>query len=431
MRYKDSINFLYTQLPMFSKIGEKAIKKDLANTIKLCAFLGNPHKKIKTIHIAGTNGKGSTAHGLASIFQAQGYKTGLYTSPHIIDFRERIKINGQLCSKKYVVEITQKLMPIIEEIQPSFFEITVAMAFHYFAQKKVDIAIIETGLGGRLDSTNIIHPELSVITNISYDHQSILGNTLTEIAREKAGIIKKNTPVVIGRKNAETDKVFIETSKQQNAKLFFSEDTTKLIESKQNNKYNKVRYAIKSKERKIKSDLSGKYQVENIQTILSSIDIYNRNAKNKIKQKNIEQGLSNVCTNTKLLARWQCIGKNPKTIIDVAHNEDGINHALEQLKNEQYNHLHIIYSAVKDKDIDKILPLLPKDATYYFTEAKIERKLDANILLESAKKHQLNGNAFTEPQNALQQAKKASKNNDLILIIGSFFILEDILSKKS
>jgi dihydrofolate synthase/folylpolyglutamate synthase len=322
-------------------------------------------------------------------------------------------------------------MPIIEEIQPSFFEITVAMAFHYFAQKKVDIAIIETGLGGRLDSTNIIHPELSVITNISYDHQSILGNTLTEIAREKAGIIKKNTPVVIGRKNAETDKVFIETSKQQNAKLFFSEDTTKLIESKQNNKYNKVRYAIKSKERKIKSDLSGKYQVENIQTILSSIDIYNRNAKNKIKQKNIEQGLSNVCTNTKLLARWQCIGKNPKTIIDVAHNEDGINHALEQLKNEQYNHLHIIYSAVKDKDIDKILPLLPKDATYYFTEAKIERKLDANILLESAKKHQLNGNAFTEPQNALQQAKKASKNNDLILIIGSFFILEDILSKKS
>ncbi len=183
MRYKDSINFLYTQLPMFSKIGEKAIKKDLANTIKLCAFLGNPHKKIKTIHIAGTNGKGSTAHGLASIFQAQGYKTGLYTSPHIIDFRERIKINGQLCSKKYVVEITQKLMPIIKEIQPSFFEITVAMAFHYFAQKKVDIAIIETGLGGRLDSTNIIHPELSVITNISYDHQSILGNTLTEIAR--------------------------------------------------------------------------------------------------------------------------------------------------------------------------------------------------------------------------------------------------------
>ncbi len=213
--------------------------------------------------------------------------------------------------------------------------------------------------------------------------------------------------------------------------MFFSEDITKLIESKQNNRYNKVCYSIKSKERKIKSDLFGKYQVENIQTILSSIEIYNRNAKNKIKQKNIEQGLSNVCTNTKLLARWQCIGKNPKTIIDVAHNEDGINHALEQLKNEQYNHLHIIYSAVKDKDIDKILPLLPKDATYYFTEAKIERKLDANILLESAKKHQLNGNAFTEPQNALQQAKKTSKNNDLILIIGSFFILEDILSKKS
>lgn len=430
MNYQETIEYLYHKLPMFSKIGEKAIKKNLDNITTLCHVLGNPHLQFKSIHIAGTNGKGSTAHGLASIFQAQKLKTGLYTSPHIIDFRERIKINGKNCSKKFIVDSTQKLLPFIEQIQPSFFEITVAMAFYYFAKKKIDIAIIETGLGGRLDSTNIIIPELSVITNISYDHQNLLGNTLTQIATEKAGIIKPKKPVVIGRKNKETDNIFLTIAAKNKSEIIFSDDIIQVFPLQSTSRYQHLNYTVGGKSYSIKTDLLGNYQTENIKTILASIATYNQYHKNKIKQKNIKKGLANIQNSTGLMARWQSIAQKPKIIIDVAHNEDGIKKTIHQLQYEKYDNLHIIYSAVKDKDVDKILCLLPTNAIYYFTEAKIERKLDAEALQLKAKQHNLNGNVYKKPNIALKKAKNKACKNDLILIVGSFFILENILGKK-
>ena len=427
MNYKQTLDYLFNKLPMFSRIGEAAIKKDLTNTIVLCEFLGNPQNKIKTIHIAGTNGKGSVAHILASVLQQAGYKTGLYTSPHLKDFRERIKINGKPCNEKFVVNFTEKIQPKIEEIQPSFFEITVAMAFDYFAKKEVDIAIVETGLGGRLDSTNVITPLLSIITNISYDHQYLLGNTLAEIAAEKAGIIKQDIPVIIGRKNEATNDVFIQKTQQQNAQLYFADDIVQQAKIINTPNYLIVDALIADKKINICCDLNSNYQSENIKTVLAALHILQQQSSYVIKEKALQIGFSNVKENTHLQGRWQTLEKHPKVIADVGHNEDGIHKINEQLMFEKYQQLHIIFGAVKDKDIDKILELLPKHAIYYFTEPQLPRKLEVEILQEKAKAHQLNGNIYHHPKDALGVAKSKANDTDLILVTGSFFVVGEIL----
>ena len=324
MSYEETLDYLYTKLPMFSRIGNLAIKKDLDNTFSLCEFLGNPHHKIKTIHIAGTNGKGSVAHILASVLQEAGYKTGLYTSPHLKDFRERIKINGKPCKEKFVIQFTDKIKPKIEEIEPSFFEITVAMAFTYFAKKKVDIAIIETGLGGRLDSTNIIHPILSIITNIGFDHQQLLGNTLQEIAAEKAGIIKKETPVVIGKKQLETSSIFIEQATKKNAPIIFSDDVVSDVKTAITSNYLMMDAMISNQSYNVCCDINSIYQTENIKTVLTSIHVLNETKKLEIKSKAIQLGFYKVKKNTQFQGRWQTILNSPRVIVDVGHNEDGI-----------------------------------------------------------------------------------------------------------
>lgn len=427
MNYKETLDYLFHKLPMFSRIGDAAIKKDLTNTITLCEYLQNPQTKFKTIHIAGTNGKGSVAHILASVLQEAGYKTGLYTSPHLIDFRERIKINGEPCKENFVVKFTKKIQPRIEAIQPSFFEITVAMAFEYFAKKQVDIAIIETGLGGRLDSTNIIHPVLSVITNISFDHQHLLGNTLPEIAYEKAGIIKSKVPVVIGRKHEETDNVFIKKANELNAPIVFAEDSITQIKAVQTPKFLIVEALANNKTINVCCDLQSAYQIENIRTALAALQILTQQSILEITEKAIQNGFSNVRKNTKLLGRWQVLEAHPKVIADVGHNEDGVIKIIEQLKNEHYRQLHIVYGAVKDKDIDKILMLLPKSAHYYFTEPQMPRKLDVVTLQEKANTHQLKGIIAAHPKDALGIAKSKAAENDLVLVMGSFFVVNEIL----
>lgn len=427
MTYAETLDYLYHKLPMFSNIGNLAIKKDLTNTVALCSFLNNPHQKIKTIHIAGTNGKGSVAHILASILQEAGYKTGLYTSPHLLDFRERIKINGKMCPEKFVIKFTEKIKPKIEAIEPSFFEITVAMAFEYFAKKKVDIAIIETGLGGRLDSTNIIHPILSVITNISYDHQYILGNTLTEIAQEKAGIIKFESPVVVGRHHAETDSAFIQKAKDKQAPLCFAEDCITQIKSIQTPRYLIVDAKMGDTPINICCDLNVAYQTENVRTVLAALQVLQQYSLIEIKDKAIQLGFSKVRKNTHLLGRWQQIGQHPKVIADVGHNEDGIQKINEQLKTEHYQQLHIVFGVVKDKDLDTIVELLPKNAIYYFTEPQIPRMLAAQQLYDKAQHHGLNGGVYPHPKDALGVAKSQAGAEDLILVMGSFFVVNEIL----
>lgn len=426
MNYEETLDYLYNKLPMFSRIGEAAIKKDLTNTIALCEFLQNPQTKFKAIHIAGTNGKGSVAHILASLLQQAGYKTGLYTSPHLKDFRERIKINGKPCKEKFVIKFTEKIKPEIESIHPSFFEITVAMAFDYFAKKKVDIAIIETGLGGRLDSTNIITPILSVITNISYDHQNLLGNSLAEIAAEKAGIIKQSIPVIIGRKNDETDSVFNQKATTEKAEIYYAEEVVRDVKVVNTPNFLIIDALVNNIHHNICCDLNSTYQTENIKTVLTSLSVIEKQFP-KINEKAVQLGFSNVKKNTQLQGRWQTLETNPKVVADVGHNEDGIHKIKEQLKFERYNQLHIVYGAVKDKDIDKILSMLPKDAVYYFTEPQIQRKLEVEILFEKAKTHQLNGTIYHHPKDALGVAKSKAADNDLILVTGSFFVVGEVL----
>jgi dihydrofolate synthase/folylpolyglutamate synthase len=341
MDYEQTLDYLYNKLPMFSRIGEKAIKKDLTNTILLCDFLGNPQHRFKSIHIAGTNGKGSVSHILASVLQAQGYKVGLYTSPHLKDFRERIKINGELCSEDFVIDFTKKIQPKIDEIAPSFFEITVAMAFEYFARQEVDFAIIETGLGGRLDSTNVIMPVLSIITNISFDHQNLLGNTLQEIATEKAGIIKQNIPVVIGKKSIETENVFIQKAKLENAAIYFTDEIYQFKSIIKNELSTSFQYSnkITNTDFIIESDLRANYQQENLLAAFLAIEILNTACNVKIDLKNEQQGFLNVVKNTNFIGRWQQLQSQPTIIADVGHNEAGVQKIIEQLQTEKYNQL--------------------------------------------------------------------------------------------
>lgn len=400
MKYEEGLNYLFSKLPMYQRTGAAAYKKDIGNIIKACKILDNPQNKFKSIHIAGTNGKGSTAHMLASIFQEAGYKTGLYTSPHLKDFRERIKINGQLISKKDTLDFILKNKIQYEKIEMSFFEYTVAMAFDYFANENVDIAIIETGLGGRLDSTNIISPEISIITNIGYDHTNLLGNSLEEIAKEKAGIIKKNTPVIIGRKQKETEHIFKSEAKEKNSPIHFC---------KKNLNYS--------------TDLKGEYQKENLNTALQAMNILNLNINDGI----ISKGLNNVVKNTGLNGRWQTIAKKPLTICDTGHNEDGIKNNIKQLKKLKFNKLHFVFGTVNDKDLRKILRLLPVNAQYYFCSANIERSLNSEKLLEESKNFKLLGERYESVIEAYHSAQSNAKMDDLIFIGGSTFIVAEVL----
>tara|TARA_B100000902_G_scaffold400054_1_gene475273 strand:+ start:12828 stop:14039 length:1212 start_codon:yes stop_codon:yes gene_type:complete len=403
MEYNQTLNFLITRLPIYQRIGRVAYKKDIGNIISACKKLKNPQNKFKSIHIAGTNGKGSVAHILASILQESGYNTGLYTSPHLKDFRERIKINGNIISKKKVNDFVSINKDTFLKLQMSFFEMTVAMAFNHFANEKVDIAIIETGLGGRLDSTNIINPMISIITNIGLDHTKLLGDSIEEIAKEKAGIIKDNTPIIIGSRQKKVEYIFREVSESKNAEIYFSDIISNY-----------------------KTDLKGNYQKQNISTALKSIEIL-RKLDWTISENNINDGLMNVVKNTGLYGRWQIISKKPLTICDTAHNIDGIKHIMKELKNTPHNNLHFVFGTVNDKETDSILSLLPKNALYYLCKANIERAMDTNTLYKKAKDLNLNCIPFASVKEALAAAKKAAKNKDLILISGSTFVVAEAL----
>ncbi len=431
MTYQQTIDYLFSKLPMFSRIGKAAFKKDLSNTFLLCNHLGNPEKQFKSIHVGGTNGKGSVSHMLASVLQTAGYTTGLYTSPHLYDFRERIKINGKLVEEDYVIDFTHKVQSLIEEIQPSFFEITVAMAFKYFADNNVDVAVIEVGLGGRLDSTNIIIPELSVITNISLDHTDMLGETLEKIAFEKAGIIKENVPVVIGQRNLKTDSVFIDIADEKHSPITFAEDNYKLQNWNWNNGKLLVEVLDKKYNQNIsaETDLPGIYQTKNIITVLQALEELNKNVFN-IDKEAIEEGLRQTSTITGLYGRWEVIHQNPKVILEVAHNKDGLTQIVKQLQSVEYYKLHIIFGMVKDKDADQMLQLLPPDAKYYFTQANIPRALNAKELSAKASFYKLIGDVYNDVNVALQAAVVEASVNDLIIITGSIFLIAEVDKKK-
>lgn len=428
--YQKTLDYLFSQLPMFQRIGAAAFKKDLTNTIALCAHLGQPHLKFPSIHIAGTNGKGSTAHMLSAVFQAAGLKTGLYTSPHYTDFRERIKINGQLVPESFVIDFVKENKSFFEQIKPSFFEMTVAMAFDYFAKEKVDMAIIETGLGGRLDSTNVITPLVSVITNISFDHQQFLGNSLPEIAKEKAGIIKAGIPVVIGEDQMETQIVFDETARSKRAEIFYADrhylaeilnrgTTHDTYNVKRNNQFYLENLEV---------NLNGAYQQKNIQTVLQAIEAYNvLGHLPLIEKKDIRQAFRNLKSLTNFKGRWQQIGEHPTILCDSAHNEGGLKIAMHQLQSYPHEQLHFVLGMVNDKAIDKMLALLPKNAIYYFAKADIPRGLDVNILKEKAAEFSLNGQTYDSVAAALSEAKNAASENDLIYVGGSTFVVAEVI----
>lgn len=426
--YQQTLDYLYERLPMFSRIGPAALKPDLTNTIKLCTALGNPQEQFKSVHIAGTNGKGSTSHGLAAVTQGAGYKTGLYTSPHLVDFRERIRINGMPVSKEWVVDFVEKHKALIEEIQPSFFEITVAMAFQYFAEQKVDIAIIETGLGGRLDSTNIITPLLSVITNISYDHKDLLGNTLAEIATEKAGIIKQHVPTIIGEQNDEIDRVFFEHSVHKQSVLYYAQSLWGMVRQRQDARYQYYK-AVNNAKREmydLHTDLLGNYQQHNIKTILTATEVLAHNGFSITIQSAISS-LAHVKAATGLRGRWDWLQEQPAIICDVAHNPAGLREVLTQFAMLKAAKKHIVVGFVKDKDVDEALALFPADATYYFCNAQIQRALPAAELKEKATAAGLTGNAYATITEAANAAKDAMTPADALLITGSFFIVGEAI----
>jgi dihydrofolate synthase / folylpolyglutamate synthase len=425
--YSETIDYLFTKLPMFSRIGAAAIKKDLHNTLQICGILGNPQTKFKSVHIAGTNGKGSVSHMLAAILQTAGYNTGLYTSPHLYDFRERIKVNGEMVTEDFVIAFTEKMRPHIETIEPSFFEITVAMAFEYFAEKKVDIAIIETGLGGRLDSTNVIHPALSVITNIGWDHMNILGNTIEEIASEKAGIIKKDTPVVIGEKQDETLVVFKAKAHAENAEIYFASERFRVTDFTLENEALEVNVkdVYKDREHLVKPDLPGLYQLKNITTVFQSVEVLKEKGW-KISDADLQFGLSHTKSITGLHGRWEKIGGKPSIILEAAHNVNGVREMMKHLENLHIGKLHFILGTVKDKDLSPMLELFPKDADYYYTQASIPRALNASILQTRAEEYGLNGEVYPDVNAALQKAKALADVNDLIIVCGSIFLLAEV-----
>lgn len=405
MNYQETINWMFKQLPMYQLQGASAYKKDLTNAYLLANHLGNPEKNLKCIHVAGTNGKGSTSHMLASIFQEAGYTVGLYTSPHLKDYRERIKIDGEEISEDFVCEFINKNKAFFEANDMSFFEMTVGLAFDYFTKEKVDIAIIEVGMGGRLDATNIIKPLVSVITNIGLDHTQFLGNTLESIAYEKAGIIKPRIPVVIGEYTNETKPVFLEKAQENNSEIYFA---SQLISQN------------------YPSDLIGDYQVHNRKTVLKTIAIINTLKDFKIYETDIKSGLLNVVKNTKLQGRWQQLGEFPKIICDTAHNKNGLEIVMKQIQKEKYDTLHIVLGVVNDKDLDEVLPLFPADAIYYFCKPNIPRGLEADLLQEKALKFNLIGKLYPSVTDAYTKSRNKATKNDFIFVGGSTFVVAEL-----
>ena len=432
--YQQTLEYLFSRLPMFSRIGLAAFKKDLTNIQKLCEFLDHPEKKIKTIHIAGTNGKGSVSHMVAAILQTAGYKCGLYTSPHLKDFRERIRVDGNMCSSEFIVDFTDRIKPVIEEIDPSFFEITVAMAFEYFAEQKCDIAIIETGLGGRFDSTNIIVPELSVITNIGWDHVDILGNSLEKIAYEKAGIIKPGVPVVIGEVRSETLPIFEQVSNETNSLMSIASEKRHAISWVWERAARRpavhelvVEIAEQSKtdHQVYRLDLPGVYQTKNLVTVLEICKQLQHLGWN-VEDAEIKKGLQSAKKLTDFHGRWDVVQQDPLVVLDVAHNEDGIKILMEQVEVTDHEHLHIVFGIVKDKELEKLLPLFPKLANYYFTQANIPRALDATLLKQAAEQFQLKGEVYPDVNIAINAALNKASANDLILVCGSVFLVGEV-----
>lgn len=430
MTYKETLDFLFSQLPAFTRIGKAAYKANLDNTIALSESLGNPHLDFKSVHIAGTNGKGSSSHFIASIFQEAGYKTGLFTSPHLKDFRERIRVNGKPISKQRVVRFVEENKELFGTLKPSFFEMNVALAFSYFAQQKVDIAIIETGLGGRLDSTNIITPELCLITNISFDHRDLLGDTLAKIAFEKAGIIKKNVPVIIGEHASETDSVFIEKANHLSANISFAEDEVEWKEISQHiidsRIHLKINGSIHKKNIQLNSPLSGLYQLKNLKGVLASIEKL-RSLGWQITEESIIQGVENVIKNTGLKGRWDILQIQPMVVADTGHNEAGIKELLSQIGLVKFEKLHVVWGMVNDKEISSILSMMPKDACYYFCQAKIPRALDAQLLATQALEFDLHGKIYSSVRSALNAAKRTAKQHDMVLVGGSTFVVAEII----
>jgi dihydrofolate synthase/folylpolyglutamate synthase len=429
MNYKETVGYLYSKLPMYQRDGKAAYKASLDNTVKLDKYFKSPHKKYMTIHVGGTNGKGSVCHMLTSVLQNAGYKTGLYTSPHLIDFRERIKVNSQLISEDYIIKFVEKHNSFFESIQPSFFEMSVFLAFEYFADMKVDIAIIEVGLGGRLDSTNIINPILSVITNIGHDHMEFLGDTLDEIAYEKAGIIKKSVPVIIGESDSQTDNIFIKTAKQKSSPLYFADkkySTGDSLLSADDMQVFNIEKENKTYYPNLKTDLLGIYQKKNILTALACIDFLKDNGF-EIANIDIYNGLKRVITNTGFYGRWQIIKKEPLIICDNAHNLEGFKSVISQIKNTTYKNLHLVIGFVKEKRIEDFLEIFPERAVYYFTRPDVPRGLDEEIILKKSKAFNLNGTAYKSVKKAYNAAISSADKDDMIFIGGSTYVVADFL----
>lgn len=402
MTYEEVVKWMFAQLPMYQRQGKSAFKKDLTNILMLSEHLGRPENKFKTIHVGGTNGKGSTSHMIASVLQEAGYKVGLYTSPHLKNFTERIRINGKEIDKNEVVEFIIENRAFLEKQKLSFFEMTVGMAFNYFAKEEVDIAVIEVGLGGRLDSTNIITPEVSVITNIGLDHTQFLGETLPEIAFEKAGIIKKGVPVVIGERQEEVEQVFVKKAQECDSEIMFASDNTA----------------------KFETDLLGVYQKNNVKTAVEAI----RQLKGfSVSKEDVRKGLLNVVSNTNLKGRWQVLQENPKVVCDTAHNKEGLKYTLEQLKKENYKTLHIVLGVVSDKKLEEILPLFPKNATYYFCKPDIPRGMEVESLKKICEQYGLVGRSFSSVKEAYISSLETSVVEDVIYVGGSTFVVAEVL----
>ncbi|MDD7888223.1 folylpolyglutamate synthase/dihydrofolate synthase family protein [Flavivirga sp. 57AJ16] len=405
MTYQDTLDWMFSQLPMYQRQGKSAFRKDLSNTLILADYLNNPERNFKSIHIAGTNGKGSTSHMLASVLQEAGYRVGLYTSPHLKDFRERIRINGHVVSKQFVTAFIKQNKTFFEVNSLSFFEMTVGMAFEYFSIEKVDIAVIEVGLGGRLDSTNIIIPEVSVITNIGLDHTQFLGNSLEAIAFEKGGIIKRNIPVVIGETQEETVSVFKDLASKNNAKIVFADqEIIKMYDS----------------------DLLGTYQSKNIKTVIQAVKELKIKGF-KVSERHLKKGLLKTVENTGLLGRWQVINESPKAVCDTGHNREGLSYVMNQVHNENYKALHIVLGFVNDKDLSSIIDLFPKKATYYFCKPNIPRGLKADVLKRIFNGHRLKGDVYDSVTEAYMSALRKADLNDFILIGGSTFVVAEII----
>ncbi len=425
--YKETLEWMYQQLPMYQRQGTSAFKKDLTNILALCQGLGNPQDKLKFIHIAGTNGKGSVSHIIAGILQSQGYNVGMYTSPHYKDFRERIKINGKFISKRKVTSFITKHQELIEQIQPSFFEITVAMSLDYFSQEHPDFVVLEVGLGGRLDSTNIVTPILSVITNISFDHQSMLGNTLEEIAFEKGGIIKPNVPILIGQHQKETDKLFAKLAKERISPLTFAEEDIEVSIKSESPIYRSLSLTSEDWNIELQTDLTGDYQIKNITTAFAAIKQLVDKGTIFLDIGKVKANFPTLKSDTYFIGRWQILNNTPLTIADSAHNEDGIKHLTDQLKEIEHNQLHIVMGTVNDKDVDKMLSLFPNSAKYYFCKANIPRGLDAKELLSRAMNNHKFGKAYRSVKQAYAAARMSADDKDLIIIAGSIFVVAEAI----